>query len=101
MTRFLIFVFWPSFLVAGAAEGLFFTAFDPTELTFFGEPVTWSRLAVYSTGFFAFWVVAAASSAFTCFFQRSADEINQCPIKIPTDRPHGCPKRHDPDAACS
>jgi hypothetical protein len=36
-----------------------------------------SRIAVYSIGFFAFWGLAAASSALTCFFQRSSAEINR------------------------
>jgi hypothetical protein len=58
-----------------------------------------SRLAVYSGGFFLFWAFAAASSAFTCFLQRPADEINMCPLP-PPQRPEGCPKRDDPNAAC-
>lgn len=65
----LISVLWPSFVVAGLAEALFFTLVDPQELYLFGEPVYWSRQAVYSVGFFAFWAVCAASSLFTCFIQ--------------------------------
>jgi hypothetical protein len=75
--RRLIYVLWPSFIVAGVAEALFFTAFDPMDLALFGSPVTWSRTAVYSVGFFVFWAVTAASSAFTCFLQRSAREVNR------------------------
>jgi hypothetical protein len=75
--RRLIYVLWPSFIVAGVAEALFFTAFDPMDLALFGSPVTWSRTAVYSVGFFVFWAVTAASSAFTCFLQRSAHEVNR------------------------
>jgi hypothetical protein len=89
----LIWIFWPSFIVGGIAEGIFFTVFDPMEMSVFGDPVTWSRTAVYSIGFFAFWAVAAASSAMTCFFQKSAAEINQCPIDDPMERPPGCPRR--------
>jgi hypothetical protein len=63
-------ILWPSFVVAGIAEGLFFTVFDPMDLLVFGQPVSWSRIAVYSVGFFAFWAVCAASSAFTCFLGR-------------------------------
>ena len=70
-------ILWPSFIVGGIAEGVFFTLIDPQELYLFGEPVHWSRTAVYSVGFFLFWIVAAASSAFTCFLQRSAAEINK------------------------
>ncbi len=63
-------VLWPSFVVAGVAEILFFTAFDPAEVEI-------SRLAAYSAGFFFFWALAAASSALTCFLQRAPTEINR------------------------
>jgi len=73
----LIWILWPSFIVAGVATGVFFTLFDPRELELFGGELGLSRLAVYSIGFFAFWIFAAASSALTCFFQRTAAEINR------------------------
>lgn len=73
----LIWILWPSFIVAGMAEGLFFTVFDPQELAVFGETLGWSRTAVYSTGFFVFWAITAMSSAMTCFMQRSPAEINR------------------------
>ena len=94
-----IHVIWPSFIVGGIGEVLFFTVFDPQELYLFGEPSSLSRLAVYSIGFFLCWAFAAASSAFTCFLQRSADEVNRCPLPV-VERPPGCPKRGDPDAVC-
>ena len=92
-------VLWPSFIVGGVAETVFFTFFDPMELHLFGEPAGMSRLAVYSGGFFLFWAFAAASSAFTCFLQRTADEINRCPLPSPR-RPDGCPKKEDSNARC-
>ncbi len=73
----LIWILWPSFIVGGIAEALFFTAFDPQDLMLFGDPIHWSREAVYSVGFFIFWAVCAASSAATCFLQRSSDQINR------------------------
>ena len=94
-----IWILWPSFIVGGAAETLFFTLFDPMEMHLFGEPTGLSRIAVYSGGFLAFWAFAAASSAFTCFLQRTAEEINRCPL-LPVQRPEGCPKREDPNAIC-
>lgn len=72
----LIRILWTSFLVAAMAEAVFFTAFDPQELVAFGEPVSGSRIAIYSIGFFAFWAVTAAASALTSFIQKSAAEIN-------------------------
>lgn len=87
----MIWVLWPSFVVAGIAEAVFFTLVDPQELYLFGEPVSFSRIATYSIGFFAFWALCAASSMFTCFIQRSSSEINKCPLPQ-RERPKDCPK---------
>ena len=87
-------VLWPSFLVGGAAETVFFTLFDPMDLTLFGEPVTLSRTAIYSLGFFLFWLFSAASSGLTLYLQRSAAEVNLCPLPG-ADRPPGCPTRDE------
>ena len=75
MKRRLIYILWPSFLVAAAADALFFTVFDPADFTLFG-PFGLGRLAAYSIGFLIFWGLGAASSAFTCFLQRPREEIN-------------------------
>lgn len=72
----LIQVLWPSFLVAGIAEIVFFTVVAPQELYLFGQPVHYSPIATYSVGFFGFWLVCAASSLTTLFFQRTSAEIN-------------------------
>jgi hypothetical protein len=68
-------VLWPSFLVAGIAEGIFFTLIDPRELYLFGEPVHFSSLATYSIGFFCFWAICAASSMATCYLLRPTQEF--------------------------
>ena len=70
-------ILWPSFVAAGAAEIVFFTVIDPQELYLLGEPVSMGRMATYSIGFLLFWALAAASSAFTCFLQRSSREVNR------------------------
>ena len=75
--RRIMWVLWPSFVVAGIAEGVFFTVIDPQELYLFGEAVHLSKVATYSIGFFGFWVVCAASSLMTWFLQRSAAEVNK------------------------
>lgn len=72
-----IVILWPAFLFGGVATVLFFTVIDPAQLYLFGQPVEFGRLASYSIGFLLFWGLAAASSAFTCFLLRSADEINR------------------------
>jgi hypothetical protein len=69
-----ILILWPSFIVGGIGEGVFFTVFDPRELYLFGEASSLSRLAVYSIGFFLCWAFAAASSAFTVFLVRTGKE---------------------------
>jgi hypothetical protein len=46
-----IWILWPSFVVAIAAVGLFFSLFDPADLHFFGEPVDLGRTTVYTLGF--------------------------------------------------
>lgn len=68
-------ILWPSFLVAVAVEGVFFTLFDPVDMHFFGQPHELSRMAVYTIGFFSFWLVGAASSALTCIL-RSTSRTN-------------------------
>ena len=84
-------VLWPSFVIGGGAEAVFFTVINPQELFLLGEPVEMGSLATYSIGFFLFWAVAAASSAFTVFLQRSAEEVNRCPFQ-PDERPADCPR---------
>ena len=66
----ILWILWPAFLVGGVAETLFFTIFDPHELTLFGDPVELSRIAIYTLGFFFFWGVCAAASALTMFLQQ-------------------------------
>lgn len=55
-------VLWPSFLMAGVAEGVFFSLVNPQELYLFGQVVDYSPLATYTIGFFAFWALCALSS---------------------------------------
>lgn len=93
-----IWILWPSFIVGGMATILFFSAMDPVDLVFIG-PLELSRTAGYSAGFFFFWALAAASSGFTCFLQRRAEEVNRCPL-VAAERPSGCPKREDRNAVC-
>jgi len=95
--RVVAWIAWPSFLVAGVAQSLFFTLFDPVEMPVAGE-LGWSHTAVYSVGFFLFWAMCAASSALTWFLQRSASEVNDRPRQA-EERPARCtgPGKH-PDS---
>jgi hypothetical protein len=75
LARRLMWVLWPAFLVAGVAELVFFSVFDPFDLHFFGAPLEMSRQAIYTMGFFGFWALGIASSALTLFLERSPNTI--------------------------
>ena len=66
----IIAVLWPSFLTAGLATVLFFTAFDPVMLLADTRFSDMPRLGAYTTGFFLFWLLTASSCMLTCYFQR-------------------------------
>ena len=65
-----ILILWPSFLVAGVAQVIFFTVVDPQQLYLFGEVVDYSPIATYSIGFLGFWLLCSASSLLTLFLVR-------------------------------
>ena len=65
--RLLIWIMWPSFLVAGLAEGLLFSVVHPSELIFFGHQPDISDEGIYTLGFFAIWMFCAFSSALTAY----------------------------------
>jgi len=66
----LVSLLWPSFLVAGVATIIFFTVFDPAEMT-----PHFSRTGVYTIGFFLFWLIGAMSSAGTQYFMKPCDLV--------------------------
>jgi hypothetical protein len=76
LARRMMWVIWPAFLIAGVAELVFFSVFDPFDLHFFGAPLEMSRQAIYTMGFFGFWMLGIASSALTIFLERGPSEVN-------------------------
>jgi hypothetical protein len=74
--RRLMWVIWPAFLVAGVAEFVFFSVFDPFELHFFGAPLDISRQAIYTMGFFGFWGLGIAASSLTLFLEYSPNRFS-------------------------
>ena len=70
-------VLWPSFLVAGVAEMVFFALFDPGDLSLLGRPLELSRTAIYSIGFFLFWGFAAASSGISLYLEHGSSEAKR------------------------
>ncbi|MFC4158522.1 hypothetical protein [Chitinimonas lacunae] len=83
-----ILVLWPSFVVAGILNSLFFTLFDPLELTVNGEPLFSSRMVAYSVGFFICWLFAGLSSGLTLFFERDREQVNRYCAVDPHKRRH-------------
>jgi len=69
----IMWIVWPAFLMAGVAELVFFSIFDPFDLHFFGSPLELSREAVYAMGFFGFWALGIASSTLTLFLESPPD----------------------------
>lgn len=59
---------WPSFMIAIVATGLFFSAFDPTELYPYDLDIEVNAMGAYTLGFFIFWVLSAISSMITLYF---------------------------------
>ena len=88
----MMWIAWPAFLVAGVLEMLVFAMVDPADLHWFGQPLELSRQAIYTLGFFAFWLMTMASSALTTLLSLSPFEVNRCPLP-PDGRPDGCPKQ--------
>lgn len=80
---------WPAFLMAGALEMLVFALVDPHDLHWAGQPLQLSREGVYTTAFFVFWAVVAASGALTTLLSLSPFELNRCPVP-PAERPDDC-----------
>jgi hypothetical protein len=67
-------ILWPSFITAGIATILFFTAFDP-DIIFVDYDIT--RLGAYSIGFFIFWLFGIVTAMLTCFFMRPCNVFNK------------------------
>lgn len=67
MLRLALIVLWPSFLAAALAEGLFFSLFDPQELSIGGNHPDLPAIAVYTAGFFFFWACCALASMLSCY----------------------------------
>lgn len=61
----LMWIGWPSFLMAGVMEMIVFSMADPADLHWFGVDIELSRQTVYAAGFFGFWFVISLSSALT------------------------------------
>jgi len=73
----IMWIVWPSFLMAGVLEILVFAMVDPQDLHWFGQAVQLSRQGIYTVAFFAFWLVTLLSSALTALLAIPSLEVNQ------------------------
>ncbi len=64
--RSLMWILWPSFLMAGLASAVVFALIDPLDVAIFGY-IRPEREMLYAFGFFFFWLIAALSSVLTVF----------------------------------
>ena len=77
MTRPMLRILWPAFLVAGVLEMLVFAVVDPRDLHWFGgPPIGWPAVAIYSITFLMFWGAIATAGALTALLSLTAEELN-------------------------
>ena len=72
MSKYIMWVLWPSFIAAGIGVGIIFTLLDPGELVGLGQPLHAGKTAVYTLGFFILWAICAAASVMSCFLQATS-----------------------------
>jgi hypothetical protein len=65
MSRLLMTILWPSFLMAIISVGVVFSLVDPESLSIPGNNTELSSVLVYTLGFFIFWFLGALSSGLT------------------------------------
>lgn len=74
---------WPAFLAAAVMEMVVFAFVDPLDVHWLGSPLDWSRSAIYTVAFFAFWLVTWLSSVMTMSLGRSAHDLNDGVVSAP------------------
>lgn len=65
MSRLLMTILWPSFLMAGISVGVIFSLVDPDTLVVLGNSLELSSVVIYSVAFFMFWLLGAIASGLT------------------------------------
>ena len=72
----LMWILWPSFLMAGIASAVTFALIDPLDVAIFGH-IRPQREMFYAAGFFFFWLMGAISSVLTLYIvPRERDDRN-------------------------
>ncbi|HQS59862.1 MAG: hypothetical protein B7Y56_15045 [Gallionellales bacterium 35-53-114] len=65
VSRLLMTILWPSFLMAIISVGILFSMVDPETLLIHGESIELSDEVIYTIGFFIFWFLGALASGLT------------------------------------
>ena len=72
----LMWILWPSFLMAGFASAVIFALIDPLDVAIFGY-LRPEREVLYAAGFFFFWFMGAMSSLLTLYIvPKDGDDRN-------------------------
>ena len=77
----LMWIIWPSFLMAGVLEMLVFSMVDPEDMHWFGHQLDFSRQGIYTVSFFVFWLMTSLSGALTTLLSLSPQEVNGDPAQ--------------------
>jgi len=64
-------ILWPAFLLAVVATGLLFTLIHPDDISLVQQYLQGEPMAAYTVGFFALWILFAASSALTLYLAQN------------------------------
>lgn len=71
-----ILLFWPSFIIAAAATGLFFSIFDPQELTLHSARLFSDKLSAYSVFFLIAWGFGVFNTAIVLLLEKPSRQLN-------------------------
>jgi hypothetical protein len=80
LSKRMMWIAWPAFLMAGVLEMLVFAMVDPQDLHWFGHAIPLSTQGVYTVSFFVFWVVTMLASGLTALLAISPVEVNRQPL---------------------
>ena len=79
----LMWIAWPAFLMAGVMEMVVFAFVDPLDVHWLGSPLEWSRSAIYTVAFFAFWAISIVGGLMTVVLGRSVQDLNGGIVSAP------------------
>ncbi|UTH73913.1 hypothetical protein [Chromobacterium sp. IIBBL 290-4] len=71
-----ILLFWPSFIIAVLATTVFYSIFDPEELTLHGKTLFADKLTAYSVFLLISWLFGALNTAIVLLLEKSSRELN-------------------------